>query len=221
MLEKKIILVTGGLGFIGKHCVRRALDQGFFVINIDMVSYAADLKEKKLFEEHPNYRFIQHEIQSLEYLPECDVIFNFAAESHVDRAISSNKKFCLSNFMGVQNLLELVSLKQALERPLFLQISTDEVYGDIEQGAAYRKLSAAAFQSLLGDEGRGRSLHSELRADARNTVAHHSALKYLWVPSISGKAHTEERLAHASRTARPDAWQRFLSSLLAARRRCD
>jgi dTDP-glucose 4,6-dehydratase len=99
-----------------------------------MVSYAADLKEKKLFEQHPNYRFIQQEIQSLEYLPECDFIFNFAAESHADRAISSNKKFCLSNFMGVQNLLELVSLKQALERPLFLQISTDEVYGDIEQG---------------------------------------------------------------------------------------
>jgi dTDP-glucose 4,6-dehydratase len=135
MLEKKIMLVTGGLGFIGKHCVRAALDQGFFVINIDMVSYAADLKEKKVFEQHPNYRFIQQEIQSLEYLPECDFVFNFAAESHVDRAISSNKKFCLSNFMGVQNLLELVSLKQALERPLFLQISTDEVYGDIEHGS--------------------------------------------------------------------------------------
>ncbi len=134
MPDKRIILVTGGLGFIGKHCVRRALDYGFFVINVDMVSYAADLKEKKLFDQHPNYRFIQRDIQSLEYLPECDFIFNFAAESHVDRAISSNRKFCQSNFMGVQNLLELVSLKQGLERPLFLQISTDEVYGDLEEG---------------------------------------------------------------------------------------
>ena len=134
MIKTPILLITGGLGFIGKHCVARALERGCFVINVDMVSYAADMKQKALFASHPNYRLIERDIQALDYLPECDYMINFAAESHVDNAISSDKKFCLSNFMGVQNLLELACRKQSHERPTFIQISTDEVYGDIADG---------------------------------------------------------------------------------------
>ncbi|OXT02644.1 hypothetical protein B7H23_07085 [Notoacmeibacter marinus] len=130
----EIILVTGGLGFIGKHFVRRCLDNGCFVRNIDKVSYAADLKSMVEFDAHPHYRLLQMDVAECDFLPECDVIVNFAAESHVDNAITSNKQFCQSNFMGVQNMLERVRAKQARERPLFIQISTDEVYGDISNG---------------------------------------------------------------------------------------
>ncbi len=130
----EIVTVTGGLGFIGKHFVRRCLDMGCFVRNFDKVSYAADLKVKQEFEAHPRYRFHKADIASLEFLPESDVLVHFAAESHVDNAITSNRKFCETNVIGTQNLLELARQKHVNERPLFVHISTDEVYGDIADG---------------------------------------------------------------------------------------
>lgn len=134
MNRSNLIVVTGGLGFIGKHFVRRALELGCSVKNFDKVSYAADLKEKDALEAHPNYQLLVTDIQSVDFLPECDILINFAAESHVDNAITSNRKFCETNFLGTQNLLELVRAKHPAERPLFVQISTDEVYGDISEG---------------------------------------------------------------------------------------
>lgn len=135
MQKSEIIVVTGGLGFIGKHFVRRCLAEGRVVKNFDLVSYAADHAVKREFEEFRNYRFSQADIRTLQFLPECDVIANFAAESHVDNAISNALNFCTTNVLGVQNLLDLTRRKQAPERPLFVQISTDEVYGDITSGA--------------------------------------------------------------------------------------
>jgi len=134
MRRFEIVSVTGGLGFIGKHFVRRCLDLGCFVRNFDLVSYAADLKVKAEFEQHQNYRFFECDIAALRFLPESDVIVNFAAESHVDNAITSNRRFCETNILGTQNLLELLRQKHVNERPLFVQISTDEVYGDITEG---------------------------------------------------------------------------------------
>src|SRR4029078_10221039 len=124
MQEFGIVVVTGGLGFIGKHFVRRCLDLGCFVKNIDKVGYAADRAAIREFEAFKNYRFYETDICSLEFLPECDVFVNFAAESDVDKAITSAHKFCTTNFLGVQNCLELVRLKADRERPLFVQIST-------------------------------------------------------------------------------------------------
>lgn len=129
-----IIVVTGGLGFIGKHFVRRSLSEGRIVKNVDLVSYAADLNALREFEDHPGYRLIRADIRTLDFLPECDVIVNFAAESHVDNSISNAHNFCTTNVLGVQNLLELTRRKRSCERPIFLQISTDEVYGDIREG---------------------------------------------------------------------------------------
>lgn len=129
-----IIVVTGGLGFIGKHFVRKCLEHGRFIKNYDKVSYAADLAAREEFSAYPNYREFPIDICEIDTLPECDLIVNFAAESHVDNAITNSRAFCITNFLGVQNLLELVRRKQKGERPLFLQLSTDEVYGDIEEG---------------------------------------------------------------------------------------
>ena len=135
MPHSEIYVVTGGLGFIGKHFVRRCLEDGHFVKNIDSISYAADRIVNDEFSRYKNYRFYQSDIVTMEFLPECDVIVNFAAESHVDNAITKARNFCTTNFLGVQTLLELARGKQVSERPLFIQISTDEVYGDITDGA--------------------------------------------------------------------------------------
>jgi dTDP-glucose 4,6-dehydratase len=135
MQNSSIIVVTGGLGFIGKHFVRSALDAGCFVKNIDKINYAADSVVKQEFETHKNYRFIGADICDLDFLPECDVVVNFAAESHVDNAITNSRNHCRSNFLGVQNCLELVRRKLSSEQPLFVQMSTDEVYGDITSGS--------------------------------------------------------------------------------------
>src|SRR5580704_13371597 len=107
MAKSDIIVVTGGLGFIGKSFVRKCLDEGRYIRNIDSVGYAADRAVMAEFAARPNYRFMQADIRSLDFLPECDAIVNFAAESHVDSAISNSRNFCTTNFLGVQNLLEL------------------------------------------------------------------------------------------------------------------
>lgn len=132
--DRRIFVVTGGLGFIGKHFVQRCLDLGHFVINIDMVSYAADRKVMESFLEYEEYRFIQENVETIKHLPECDVLVNFAAESHVDNSIADNRQFCSSNIMGTQQLLELTRARVPIDRPHFIQISTDEVYGDIAEG---------------------------------------------------------------------------------------
>jgi len=129
-----LILVTGGLGFIGKHFVQRCLELGHFVTNVDNENYASDQFANRLFLEKDNYRFLKADIATLGHLPECDILVNFAAESHVDNSISDSRQFCHSNILGVQKLLELTRAKSSFGAPLFLQISTDEVYGDIKIG---------------------------------------------------------------------------------------
>lgn len=124
------IIVTGGRGFIGSHFVELALSKGDKIIDIDNLSYASS---KVLpWDKHENYSLINEDIAKLKHLPSCDVIINFAAESHVDNSIESPKTFFESNTKGVFNLLELVRGK-IYNRPLFIQISTDEVYGDIRE----------------------------------------------------------------------------------------
>jgi dTDP-glucose 4,6-dehydratase len=133
-MSKKLILVTGGLGFIGKHFVQRCLEIGHYVTNVDVVNYAADRVKMKSFAEHSNYRFIQQDISVMPYLPESDFVVNFAAESHVDNSIADNRQFCVSNFLGTQRMLELCKSRSPVDGPHFIQISTDEVYGDILSG---------------------------------------------------------------------------------------
>lgn len=132
-MQSKLILVTGGLGFIGKHFVKRCLELGHFVTNVDVVNYAADRFASEEFKTHDNYRHLKEDIANLGHLPESDFVVNFAAESHVDNSIADSRQFCHSNILGVQRLLELTRAK-ADGAPFFIQISTDEVYGDITEG---------------------------------------------------------------------------------------
>lgn len=156
----KKIMVTGGLGFIGSYFVRLALERGHVVVNVDKITYAA--RKDLDFDSHPHYEFIHADIASLSHLPVAiEAIVNFAAESHVDNSILANQDFFHSNVRGVYNLLELVRAKDETDRPLFVHISTDEVYGTIMKGAfketdrlnpsnPYSATKAAADQLALG-----------------------------------------------------------------------
>ena len=127
------VVVTGGRGFIASHFVESCLEQGHKVIDIDWMTYAAN---KTLpWDSDPNYTLIVEDIASIKHLPECDVVYNFAAESHVDNSITSPQIFLHSNVNGVFNLLDLIRGKPSYQRPLFFHISTDEVYGDIISGS--------------------------------------------------------------------------------------
>tara|TARA_R110002110_G_scaffold125296_3_gene303153 strand:+ start:7680 stop:8567 length:888 start_codon:yes stop_codon:yes gene_type:complete len=127
------IVVTGGRGFIGSHFVEECLKKGWKVTDIDCMTYAAH--EKLPWDDNGNYKLIKKDIATIKSLPKCDYVVNFAAESHVDNSIRDTEPFIHSNILGVHNLLQLIRGKRKYDRPLFFQISTDEVYGDIEQGS--------------------------------------------------------------------------------------
>ncbi len=127
------IHVTGGCGFIGSHFVRLLCHNGAYrVINLDKLTYAGNL-ENLADITGSNYRFVRGDICDRELIERLLheekpwAIVNFAAESHVDRSILNSSPFLQTNTLGVQVLLEAVR-KQPVKR--FLQISTDEVYGD-------------------------------------------------------------------------------------------
>lgn len=134
----KNILVTGACGFIGSHFVKllEPESSGFNPVIIDKMTYAADVNriggikkyEKRLYIGDICNRTLCEQIIKTHGI---DTIVNFAAETHVDRAIVDSSEFMNSNILGVHTLLELAR-KHDLR---FLQVSTDEVYGSIEQGS--------------------------------------------------------------------------------------
>ena len=127
------LVVTGGRGFIGSHFVEEALARGFSIVDIDKMGYASH--PELPFDDNKNYKLIVEDISLIKHIPSCDVLVNFAAESHVDNSIKDSKPFIESSVLGVWNLLELIRGKPTYNRPLFFHISTDEVYGDISDGA--------------------------------------------------------------------------------------
>jgi len=131
---KKIVYVTGCLGFIGLHVTRKCLENGWYVIGVDKLTYASNLNFLKEFTDNPNFKFIQSDINDLDRLYDCDYIINTAAETHVDNSIMASDVFVKSNINGVHHLLKLIREKSNYKMPTLLHFSTDEVYGDIEEG---------------------------------------------------------------------------------------
>ena len=134
----KKIIITGGSGFIGSNLVSYFLKKKYFVINIDKLSYSGNNYSSYGLSKK-NYIFIKSDINKKnviiktlkKYNP--SVVFNLAAETHVDRSIDGPEPFIKSNINGVFNLLESIRFynKNSKQKIKLVHISTDEVYGDI------------------------------------------------------------------------------------------
>jgi dTDP-glucose 4,6-dehydratase len=133
----KIVYITGCLGFIGSYVTRLCLEKGWYVKGVDKMTYAANKTLLDEFNEYPNFSFVYCDINELTFLYECDYIINTAAETHVGNSIANSDEFVHSNVNGVHNLLELIKnyRQETAKTPILLHFSTDEVYGDIEEGA--------------------------------------------------------------------------------------
>jgi dTDP-glucose 4,6-dehydratase len=130
------ILVTGGCGFIGSAFVHMALERGAEVVNLDKLTYAGNPANVADVADHPAYSFVHADIADAAAvagaIAGCDAVVNFAAESHVDRSILEPEGFIRTDVLGTATLLQ-ATREKGVGR--FVQVSTDEVYGSIEDGA--------------------------------------------------------------------------------------
>lgn len=132
------LIVTGGLGFIGSTFIRQILRErpGVEITNLDAMTYAGNPANCAPVENDPRYRFVKGDICDAHAVERAigegaDAIVNFAAETHVDRSILEPEQFLKTDVLGTHVLLEAVR-KHGI--PRYLQVSTDEVYGDVSHG---------------------------------------------------------------------------------------
>lgn len=134
----KSILVTGGAGFIGSNFCRYILEKhpDYNIIVLDALTYAGNLENLADMRDNPRFRFVHGDIRDKtvvdELVKDVDTIVNFAAETHVDRSIADPGNFVLTDVYGVFVLLEACR-NFGVEK--FLHVSTDEVYGSIQEGS--------------------------------------------------------------------------------------
>jgi dTDP-glucose 4,6-dehydratase len=144
---KKTIIITGGAGFIGSHVVRLFVRNypSYSIINVDKLTYAGNLENLRDIEDSDNYLFERvdivnkEEVENLFNKYTVDGVIHLAAESHVDRSITNPNEFIMTNVIGTANLLNAVvkQWKGNSEGKLFYHISTDEVYGSLENGGFF------------------------------------------------------------------------------------
>ena len=137
---EKVILVTGGAGFIGSHVIRCLLKKypNYQIVNIDKLTYAGNLENLKDVSDLENYKFEKVDIVDAEPLRavfkkyEVTDVIHLAAESHVDRSIEGPMEFVLTNVVGTVNLLQVAKdFWAGGENHVFHHVSTDEVYGSL------------------------------------------------------------------------------------------
>ena len=152
------VIITGGLGFIGSNLIN-ILKNKYYIINVDKVTYASNFKN---IDPHiKNYKFYKQDINNKIFIKTIlkkynpSIIFNLAAETHVDRSIDGPEKFIKSNILGVFNLLE--SIRNYKKKIKLIHVSTDEVYGDIKENYkskeedAYKPSSPYSASKASGD----------------------------------------------------------------------
>lgn len=152
------LLVTGGAGFIGSNFINRfmPLNPACRVINLDLLTYAGNLKNLTEVEQNPNYRFVKGDIADATLVAsilaeeKIDAVVHFAAESHVDRSITGPEIFVRTNILGTQVLLE-ESRKHwqsgIVPEFRYYQISTDEVYGSLGETGYFTEETPLAANS--------------------------------------------------------------------------
>ena len=143
MLNK--ILVTGGSGFIGSNLIKYLLEKKYKVINVDKLNYSSTPDKYKEFTKSKNYKFINVDLVNSKKIYKIlkknkpKIIFNLAAETHVDRSIDSPSSFIKNNVLSSLSLIENIKkcyLKNEVKKIKLIHISTDEVYGNVLAGAS-------------------------------------------------------------------------------------
>lgn len=140
-MTHKNILITGGAGFIGSHVVRLFVKKypQWNIFNLDVLTYAGNLENLRDIESYPNYKFLKGNITDANLINKLfevyafDSVIHLAAESHVDRSISTPLDFIYTNIIGTANLLQAAKTtwNNCFDDKLFYQVSTDEVYGSL------------------------------------------------------------------------------------------
>lgn len=155
------LLVTGGLGFIGSHCIDLLLkkEANRKIINLDKITYCSNEYLNETFDKSENYIFVKGDIcdeellQSLFEKYDIRDVIHLAAESHVDNSISGPRVFFQTNILGTGNLLEVArkywmegpfKFKAGYENTRFHHVSTDEVFGSLEDGEFFTEETAYA-----------------------------------------------------------------------------
>jgi dTDP-glucose 4,6-dehydratase len=134
------VLVTGGAGFIGANFVRYAIAShpDWHITTLDKVTYAGRLENLQGLLDHPRHEFVKGDVADPgvagPLVREAEIVVHFAAETHVDRSIVSAGEFITTDIYGTFVLLEAARQNSRLRR--FVQISTDEVYGSVTEGAS-------------------------------------------------------------------------------------
>jgi len=134
------ILITGGLGFIGSNFIQYELSKhdDVRIANVDNLSYGANVANTRSVEKNPRYSFTRGDITDRDLIArlvsDADVVINFAAQSHVDRSIADPLPFMKSNTEGTLSILD--ALRRGRGDVELIQVSTDEVYGEVREGSS-------------------------------------------------------------------------------------
>ncbi len=211
------VLVTGGAGFIGSQFVRRLVTAGDRVVVLDKLTYAGNRANL----EGVEHTFHQGDIADAKAVARaaksCDAIVNFAAETHVDRSILGPAEFILTDVLGTQVLLDYARHHQIRH----LQVSTDEVYGDIPLDAepCTEDAPVRALEPVLGLEGGRRPAGACVRAHVRRRCADHARREHVRPAPVPGEVPAALHHQRVRRAAPAGVRGRQAAPRVAARRR--
>ena len=185
------LFVTGAAGFIGSNYVRHLLANTDDEVTVfDALTYAGNLDEHPRRLDDRRCRFVHGDIcdqdDVLDAMDGHDAVVHFAAETHVDRSIKDGYSFVRTNCFGT-NVLCDVARQVGVER--FLHISTDEVYGSIEEGSFSETIALGAALAVLGGQGRQRPDRAQLLHDPRPAGAGHAVQQQLRAVPVPREGH--------------------------------
>jgi dTDP-glucose 4,6-dehydratase len=152
IIVKRTIIITGGAGFIGSHVVRLFVNKypDYRIINVDKLTYAGNLENLKDIEKASNYVFEKADITDKDTIEKIfekynvDGVVHLAAESHVDRSITNPNEFIITNVIGTATLLNAAVKywKDNMQDKMFYHISTDEVFGSLDDGGFFTETTS-------------------------------------------------------------------------------